>query len=843
MRLSQLFMAIWGRKLLRVSLCAVLGIVFCALLFLLLINILFPLPMDRLNPPSSVIVLDRHEKLLRAFTAPDEMWRIPSTIEDISPRLRMAVINYEDRYFRYHFGINPISIVRAAITNLKARRIVCGGSTITMQVARMMEPKPRTFKNKFMEAIRAIQLELSFSKDEILTYYFNMAPYGGNIVGSAAASYFYFSKDQKDLSLGEAALLAAIPNSPTALRPDAPASSARQGRDKVLNRLLRNGRITREQFQEALAEPVPDQRYPLPFIAPHLARELRGMYPQAFLEKRLEGRPHPVGAGRIVSTIDKNTQILARNILQDHMIPLRKHGVTTGAVVVMDTKTGEVLALVGSADFFDEKASGQVNGALAPRSPGSALKPFVYALALDRGIISPESLLTDVPVDYSGYRPVNYDDRFRGSVTARYALAHSLNVPAVNLAARLKSQSASSSIYAFLKEGGITTLTEPEEHYGLSIVLGGCGVNLLELTNLYAGLANMGEFAPYRLSYLAESDSSFSGPKLFGKKSSQKFRSSLFPKGLKAFSELARLDQPVAKRGERLLGKATAFILTEMLAEVERPDLPACWESSVNLPKVAWKTGTSYGHKDAWSIGYSPQFTVGVWIGNFDGVGSPAIVGAEAAGSILFDLFNALTKGKHSRWYVRPAEVGQREVCALSGMAMSPYCSHLKEEYYIPGVSPIQTCTVHRAFAVDKETGARLCSHCRMGREYEMKVFEVWPPKMATWMERNGVSLDKIPEHYPECPKFMAGAGPVIHSPSANCEYAIRRGVDTEYQKILLEASVSNDASKIFWFLDSEIVFHGPPTEKVFITPVPGRHTLTCMDEEGRSAEMTLLIR
>ena len=784
----QLLKIIWKRKFLKFFLCPILGLVFCTLLLAVLGKIFFPVPMDRLNLPPSVSVLDRNEKLLRAFTAPDEMWRIPSTIEDISPKLRMAVINYEDRYFRYHFGINPISVARAAITNLKARRIVCGGSTITMQVARMMEPKQRTFKNKFVEAIRAIQLEFSFGKDEILSFYFNLAPYGGNIVGSAAASYFYFNKEQKDLSLGEAALLAAIPNSPTALRPDAPASLAGQGRDKVLNRLLHYEKITREQFEEATAEPVPDRRFPMPFIAPHLARELKRAYPNI---------------SEIVSSIDKNIQILARDTLRDHIISLKKHGVTTGAVVVMDTKTREVLALVGSADFFDEEASGQVNGTIAPRSPGSALKPFVYALALDRGLISLESLLNDVPVDYSGYRPVNYDNRFRGAVTARAALTHSLNVPAVNLSARLRDE----SLYTFLKKSGITTLNEQEEHYGLSLVLGGCGVTLLELTNLYAGLANMGEFAPYQL--LLDKDAC----------------------------------QPGIHHATPLLKRGTAFILTEMLTEVERPDLPACWESSVNLPKVAWKTGTSYGHKDAWSIGYSPQFTIGVWIGNFDAVGSPAIVGAEAAGPVLFDLFNILAKQKDTRWYVQPLEVERREVCALSGMVVSPYCPHSKEEYYTPGVSPNAVCTVHRAFAIDKETGTRLCSRCRIGREYDMKVFEIWSPEIATWMERSGMSVDKIPEHYPDCARFIGGAGPVIHSPSANCEYVIRQGADTQYQKILLEASISNDSHSIFWFLDSKMIFSGSPTEKVFITPVPGKHNLICVDSEGRSTEMTLVIR
>lgn len=777
------------------------------LLFFIVSKIFFPLPMYRLNPTTSTVIFDRNGKILRVFTAPDEMWRIPANIKDISPNLRMALINYEDKWFAYHLGVNPISIIRATITNLKAGKIVCGGSTITMQVARMMEPKPRTIKSKIIEMIRAVQLELSYSKDEILSFYFNMAPYGSNIVGSSAASYLYFNKDQKDLSLGEAALLAVIPSSPTILRPDAQIKGKngelliKQARNKVLERLLKNRKITQQQFNEAISESIPTKRHPFPFYAPQLTWKLKEMY-------------H--GINKIVSTIDRDLQILTRNILQKHLNILRKKGISNGAVVLMDTKTRNVLAMVASADFFDEKSSGQVNGAMAPRSPGSALKPFVYALAIDRGIVSVESIMSDVPVDYSGYRPENYDEKFRGAVTMKEALIHSLNVPAVNLSAKLGED----GVYEFLKEAGISTLTKPEEHYGLSLILGGCEVTLLDITNLYAGLANMGNFGPYEL-ILESSNIS---------------------------SKISRFREPVPPHQDknisrRLLREGTAYIITEILSEVERPDLPSCWESAVNLPKVAWKTGTSYGHKDAWSIGYSPKYTIGVWVGNFDGTGSPAIVGAETAGPILFDIFNALAGLENTPWYIKPSEVEEREVCSLSGMPLSQYCRHSKRELYIPGVSPNQQCTFHRAIAIDKETGTRLCPHCRIGRSYETKIFIVWPPEIATWLERNGISVDKLPPHYPECSQIVSGDGPIIHSPSADSEYIIRKNVDIEYQKILLEASVSNDSRNIFWFLDSKLIFNGSPTEKVFITPTPGKHKLACMDDEGRVTEMILKIK
>jgi len=769
---------------------------------------------DKINPPPSTLVLDRNGKLLRAFTAPDEMWRIPQTLKDVSPKLQLATLTYEDKWFYYHLGLNPISIIKAAIVNAKAKRIVSGASTITMQVARMMEPKERTFFSKCIEAFRTLQLEFYYSKDEILAIYFNMAPYGGNIVGSAAASYLYFDKPQKNLSLGEAALLAAIPNSPATLNPDANPEKARQARDKVLTILWKSGRITEKEMKEALRTPLPTKRYPMPFVAPHLARLLKQTYPKK---------------NRLVSTIDHKIQELSHKVLKEYLTPLRKQGISTGSVVVMETKTREVLAMVGSYDFFDEENGGQINGAIAPRSPGSALKPFIYAIALDRGTISPQSMLHDVPVDYSGYEPVNYDANYRGYVSAQDALANSLNVPAVNLYAELKGD----GIYSFLKKASISTLPKSKDYYGLSLILGGCEVTLLELTNLYAGLANLGEFAQYRL--LKE--------RARGQEDEGVQKSTQLREQQSVFLQSKRAKGRGSKSLKRLLSEAACFILTEMLAEVRRPDLPACWESSMNLPKVAWKTGTSYGHKDAWSIGYSPKYTIGVWVGNFDATGAPGVIGSEAAAPILFALFNALCDPLHNQWFVLPPEVLCRKVCSLSGMPLANNCPYSKEEVYIPGISPSKPCNMHKRICIDVETGDRLCSHCRIGRKYEEKIFVEFPPEVSTWLKRIGHHVSSIPQHYLKCSKVIAGSGPVIHSPSVYCEYKIRQGIDTKYQKILLDASVSNGTKRIFWFLDHQLIFSGEPTEKVFITPVTGKHHLSCMDDEGRSAEITLIIR
>ena len=787
----------------------------------------FPLPKARLHRPASPIVLDRNGEWLRAFLAADGMWRMPELVtkdsenafeantrqknvgSGVSPLLHQAMLTSEDRWFYYHFGINPVSIVTALYDNITAGKVVRGGSTITMQLARLMEPKARNVPNKLWEMFRALQLELAYSKSEILTFYFNMLPYGGNIVGTAAASRFYFNKPQRAMSLGEAALLAAIPNSPERLRPDRFPENARAARKKVLNRLLAHRQISEQQWQEALQEPIPTKRYPLPFKAPHLARLLvRGKGPHA----------RPTTTGRIYTTIDVKVQETARRILREYLDAsfsgiVNPRLPSTGAVVVMDTRNRQVLAMVGSHDFFDRKALGQINGTLAPRSPGSALKPFVYALAMEQGLITPETLLFDVPVTYAGYEPVNYDGKYSGYVTARQALARSLNVPAVNLNARLKN----GTLHAFLKQAGISTLALAKK-YGLSMVLGGCEVNLLELTTLYAGLANMGEFAPYQLTLQQPMDTQ---------------------------------ELPDATT-QRLLRRETSFIVTEMLTTLQLPantvKNPEAFESTLNLPKIAWKTGTSYGHRDAWCIGYSPELTIGIWLGNFDGKGSSMMSGTDAATPILFALFTALTGQDTHRWFTKPEGLKTREVCALSGAPVSPYCPTRKSDVYISGVSPVATCTIHKRVSIDVVTGYTLCSHCRNldktepQNGYKTIIFEEWPAAAATWLAKNGFAVPVLPAHNPLCNGAIAGSAPVILSPTKDTVYYIRPGVPLENQKIRLSASASNRTQELFWFLDGALIFKGNAGQQYWLTPVKGRHLLTCVDAEGRSASLPLHI-
>ncbi len=863
---------------------------FTIITLFILANWCFPLPKARLHPPTSRIVLDRNGEWLRAFLADDGMWRIAvsSQQEDIVKRkpltdsrqpianshlLHQAILTSEDRWFYYHYGINPVSIVTALYDNLKAGEVVRGGSTITMQLARLMEPKARSIPNKLIEMFRAFQLEHAYSKSEILTFYFNMLPYGGNIVGTAAASRFYFNKPQHALSLGEAALLAAIPNSPERLRPDRFPENARKAREKVLNRLLSRRQISEQQWQEALQEPIPKKRHLPPFKAPHLAR---------MLAKENRWHTKATTDGRIYTTIDLKVQETAVRILREYLDAERKpnlrgsHNTSTGAIIVMDTQNRHVLAMVGSHDFFDRMASGQINGTLAPRSPGSALKPFVYALAMEQGLITPETLLFDVPVTYAGYEPVNYDGKYNGYVTARQALARSLNVPAVNLNARLKNI----TLHAFLKQAGISTLA-PAQKYGLSMVLGGCEVNLLELTTLYAGLANMGEFGPYQLTLPRNSHQKNSyQPSAISRHSQEEYERSIPLNRRFPTPESERSERPESHFSQRLFRKETSFIITEMLTNSQLPtntvNNPEAFARTMNLPKMAWKTGTSYGHRDAWSIGYSPTLTIGVWLGNFDGKGAPMLSGTDAATPILFALFSALTGQDTHRWFTKPESLKTRQVCALSGALVSPHCPTHKDDVYIPGISSVAVCTIHKRIYVDEATGYSLCSHCRKNsrqqsvvssqkdsqyigsrkpkvseshpitdtslNEVQARIFEEWPADAATWLAENGFAVSIMPAHNPLCTRTIAGNAPIILSPAADTVYYIREGVPLENQKIRLIASASSRTQDMFWFLDGELIFQGNAGEQYWLTPIRGKHVLTCVDAEGRSATRPLHI-
>lgn len=741
-----------------------------------------PLPKEKLTRPHSQFVYSRGGHLLSCFTSSDRFWRKPVALRDISPQLIRCVLACEDQWFYYHPGVNPVSLISALIDNVRAGHVVRGGSTVTMQIARMIEPKGRSVGNKLIEVFRALQLELRYSKTELLEFYFNLAPYGGNLEGVGAATQFYFDKPPADLSLSECAILAAIPASPSNFRPDRDIASCERRRNRVLEYLKHKGAITTEECASAEQEEIPEQRFTRPFIAPHFCQSLAAADPDSVV---------------LTSTIDLQTQQICERLAKQHQARLDEKDIHNLALVVLDNATGEVLGEVGAADFEDLRHQGQINGACAARSPGSALKPFAYALGFDLGLITPESRIGDIPVNYHGYTPENYDDEFHGVVSVHEALSQSYNVPAVIVASKVDLR----RFYDLLTAGGISTLERQPEQYGLPLVLGACEVSLIELSNLYATLARGG-----------------------------------VPRHVKQL--LAEQSVP----GERLFSPEACYLASEILSDLQRPDFPASWEFTTDLPRIAWKTGTSYGRRDAWTIGYNPRYTVGVWAGNFSGRGSPDIVGAGIAAPLMFNVFNEIGADRECPWFDIPEGVEMRRVCAVSGMLPGEFCPETIEAECIRGKSDMERCTVHQDILVDRATGYRLCPYCSAGRPCDEVTVAQWPPKIASWLSTMGQARP-MPPHNPDCQGMLTVAGPVITSPEDDAVYVLQPGIPESYQKILLQASLAPSADRAYWFVDHQWFASCGLGESVFYAPTVGRHRLMCVDDQGRSESVTIEVK
>ncbi len=725
-----------------------------------------------------MIVRDRDGKLLRTFLASDEKWRYPVVLSEVAPELTEAIVTSEDRWFYWHIGINPLSVLRAAWTNWRSGRIVSGASTIPMQIARLAEPKSRTLSSKLQEAFRALQLEWYFSKEDLLELYLNLVPLGSNRQGIGAGAFFYFGKSPDRLSPGEAALLTVVPRSPSRYDPARNPSVALRVRNVVLRQLEARGTFTPKAIADALRQPVPTQIEKLPFHAPHFTE---------YAVNRLQGRSN------FSTTLDWRFQKIAERQVASRILGLRRQGIENASVVVIENETRALRVMVGSAGFFENQYQGQVNGAIARRSPGSTLKPFLYALALDEGRILPESYLLDIPTDFSGYVAENYDGEYRGRVTVAEALIDSLNAPAVRLLARM----GLNHFFRLLKQGGLSTLDRPSADYGLSLVLGSCEVSLLELTNLYASLREGGIHRPVRI--LAEAD------------------------GIE----------------RSLFSKESAYLVSRILTEVSRPDLPRAWDLARGVPAVAWKTGTSYGHRDAWAVGFSDRLTIGVWVGNFDGKGVKGISGAEHAGPLLFDLFRALEpEGAHFGRH-RGLKIKDLHLCSVSHQLPGPFCAERISASYLPGRSKLIQCRYHQQVFVDSDTGHMLTGDCLTGRPYHQRLLTVYPAELLAWWRAENRAVPESPPLNKDCVSIPSRERPKIVSPQPETPYLVRPDAPTEYQKIPLIAQVGPHSEKLYWYQNGLLIGAPDAHERLFISLQPGRHRLVVVDDLGLSDSIT----
>jgi penicillin-binding protein 1C len=773
---KQIVKRLTSGKLRKFSFYTGLGLIFIFVSFLIL-DVVFPFRTDKIS--WSKVIYASDSTMLHGFLSDDHKWRIYAGLDEITPELRKSFIFKEDKWFYYHPGVNPFAVVRAAVNNLTRGRRTSGASTITMQLARLLDPAPRTIQSKLREMFRALQLEWHYPKDEILLTYLNLLPYGGNIEGVKSAALIYFGQSPEALSPAQVVMLTVIPNDPNALRPGSNYEHLLIRRNHWLQKVRGRNIFSDSSIDDALSEPFERLRNPVPSAAPHLSYRLRGL---------------ESGKYGLMTTINPVIQDRAESLLKNHVRLLRSLQITNAAVIVVNNRTREVEAYVGSAGFDEDLYQGQVDGVTALRSPGSALKPMLYALAFDQGLISPRMVVADVPSDFNGYRPENYDENYRGKVTVEQALALSLNVPAVNLL----DKTGNDAFLNILAKGGFRWISKNRNRLGLSVVLGGCGATLEELTALYSAFANEGIYRPLR--YLKS-----------GKKPDT----------------------------DTLCSAGAAYMITEILTGLKRPDLPGQYQASADLPQIAWKTGTSYGRRDGWAIGYNRDYTVGVWTGNFPGNGIPELNGADCAVPLLFNIFRAISPVNQAGWFAPPGDLDFRLVCSESGMPPDTFCHQVVMDYFLPGISPSVRCNHLQKYYVNEGATMSYCRNCVPEKGYIEVLLPYYPPELISWYNEMQIPFKEVPPHNPECPAITNGSAPRITSLTDGAEYLLIHG---RKQELMLSCNAENGVGKIYWYLNDKFYKAAGPSEKIFFAPEAGNYKISCSDDRGRNSDIRVKV-
>ena len=750
-----------------------------ALILLLSLTWLF-LPTPALYPPTagwSRAVHDRHGTLLHLAAASDGRYRLWTPLAEVSPQWVQATLLKEDRWFRWHPGVNPIALLRAAWGALWGKS-AGGASTLTMQVARLRwQLETRHASGKLVQIFRAIQLERHYSKSQILEAYFNLAPYGGNIEGAGAAAWLWCGRSPAAVTQREAIALSVIPQSPATRHPGRPADAARlaAAQARLAGLLERETALRPDPLAASFTLTPPG---PPPHAAPHLCRRLMAAS----------------GDRELTSTLDAAMQIELETGITRHLQRTSETGIVNACAILVHAPTREVLGYVGSANYADRSILGMVDGLRARRSPGSALKPFVYGLALDQGLIHPRSLLIDGPMVFNDYNPENFEREFMGPIHARDALVRSRNIPAVALANRLRD----GGLYRLLKRGGVP-LTKPADYYGLALALGGCGVSPIQLASLYCALADDGQARPLVFSAATKTATKPSAP---------------------------------------LLSPAARFLVLDMLGG--GGDLGPEYAFARADPAIAWKTGTSHGFHDAWAVGVRGDHVLVVWLGNFDGRGNNSLVARRCAAPLLFDLFDRLKLPNSPT--PPPATVRQVELCATSGDLPGAACKQTVQGWFIPGVSPIAPCQLHRDILIDPATGLRVArDDGRPNLRHE--IHEFWPPDMLELFRKAGLPRQPppAPEHGTDTLLGLDhGQPPVITSPLPGRTYQLS---DAPAAELPLKARATPGVRQLYWFSGDAFLGSCPPSEPLPWHPTPGDHTLRVLDDTGRSATTTVRIR
>ena len=737
---------------------------------------IFCLPRHLFHVPYSTVVTDRNEELLGARIASDGQWRFPP--RNTTPeKIKECLITFEDKHFYHHWGVNPFAIGRAFYQNVKNKRIVSGGSTLTMQTIRLARNESRTFREKLIEMIWATRLEFRASKEEILSMYISHAPFGGNVVGLDAAAWRYFGHSADDLSWAESAMLAVLPNAPAMIHLSKGRKTLLDKRNRLLKQLLEKKTIDSSTYELAISEPLPDEPHALPHIAPYLVsrfyQERNGEYSR--------------------STINKGIQTLVEDLAERWSNEFWRSDIRNLAILVIDIPSNQVVAYCGNVHFDRKQGGNQVDVIQAPRSTGSILKPFLYYAMLQEGSLLPDMLLPDVPVNINGFTPQNFSMQFEGAVPASEALARSLNIPAVTMLQRYGVP----KFHSFLQQIGLKTINRSSSHYGLSLILGGAEATLWDVTMMGRSLLQL----------------------------PQRSCSLLLPTS--RITESTDPFQPGA-----------VWQTFDALKEVNRPE-EIDWKSIPSMQTIAWKTGTSYGFRDAWAVGVTPRYAVGVWVGNATGEGKPGLVGAQTAGPVLFDIFNLLPS---SSWFTRPAGIFvEAEVCRKSGHLKGRFCDETDTLLVLPAGLRTEACPYHHLVTLSANESQRIYENCANTEPTLRKSWFTLPPVWEWYYKQHH------PEYKP-LPPFKAGCGEDTFQPMQfiyppmNARIKLPKQLDGSKGFLTVELAHNNPNATVFWHLDETYQAQTQDFHKISLQPAAGKHSLTAVDGEGNTISTTFFV-
>lgn len=741
------------------------------------------LPVQLFTDSTSTVLLDRKGNLLGAKIADDGQWRFPES-QTVPGKFAVCLVEYEDRNFYTHPGISAKGVGRAVVQNFRKQKIVSGGSTITMQLARIMRKNPeRTYVEKILEMILATRIEIRYSKAEILALYASHAPFGSNVVGLETASWRFFGRSAAQLSWAESATLAVLPNAPGLIYPGRNHDQLLKKRNRLLKQLRDKHLIDETVFQLALSEPLPGKPLPLPQTAPHLLDK--------FIREGQKGK-------LITCTIDNDLQEKAMIQLQLHHERLKDNQIMNGAVMITSVNTGEVLAYVGNTQTEDEENSSAVNCIQAPRSTGSILKPFLFAKSLEDAIISPDMLLTDVPSQFGSFTPKNFTGQYDGVLPAGKALSRSLNIPMVHLL----NQYGLTKFHRDLKNYGLTTLNRPARHYGLSLILGGAEAKLCDLSNAYTQMAQELKFGQRKKTTLIAAKPDENNPKL-----------------------------------KSLTDRGCAYSTLEALVEVNRPDEDNNWRTFSSSQKIAWKTGTSFGFRDAWAIGVTPDYVVAVWIGNADGEGRPGLTGIGAAAPLMFDVFRQLPVS--GKWFRQPqGEMASVKICHESGHRATELCEKTDWKTIPKKSLGSKPCPYHQIVHLSKDGQLRVDSDCEEVYNMKHEKWFVLPSVVEKYYKFNHPNYRSLPEYKPECLTRISDKAMALIYPKNNSQIYVPVEIDGEKGRTIFEATHRNSGIRIYWHMDDNYIGETKEIHQLALNPPVGKHKLMLVDENGISIDV-----